>query len=451
MEEMNMNDIDIYGLTGEIVRPHASDYESARQHWNRAVNQYPDLIVFCLNQTDVRNALRWAKNNHFAFRIRNGRHHYAGYSTGDQVLVIDVSRMNAIAMHDGLLQIECGVSNRQVYDFLSVFGIPFPGGDCPTVGVCGFALGGGWGLSCRKMGLGCDSMAELELIDCDGHLLVVNAENHADLFWACRGAGGGNFGVVVSMTFALPEKSDQICSVEFKCADADIEKQAQFLLLWQSWLSDADERITMIAKIYRSSKEDYAISGKAFFYGTVQEAEMVLRPFREINGLTLHIAQMTFHEAITIIQDNHADFETFQSTGRFVRKSLNDSEARQSVALLQDIPQGSVYSALTLYALGGKAGETQSDETAFFNRDADYIISIQSQWTDGQDAQSNKEWVGKQFRYLKSITQGSYINFPYCDLENPMQEYYGENADRLRTIKKKYDPNGFFSFPQCIR
>ena len=104
-----MNDIDIYGLTGEIVRPHASDYESARQHWNRAVNQYPDLIVFCLNQTDVRNALRWAKNNHFAFRIRNGRHHYAGYSTGDQVLVIDVSRMNAIAMHDGLLQIECGV------------------------------------------------------------------------------------------------------------------------------------------------------------------------------------------------------------------------------------------------------------------------------------------------------------------------------------------------------
>ena len=160
---------------------------------------------------------------------------------------------------------------------------------------------------------------------------------------------------------------------------------------------------------------------------------------------------MTFHEAITIIQDNHADFETFQSTGRFVRKSLNDSEARQAVALLQDIPQGSVYSALTLYALGGKAGEIQSDETAFFYRDADYIISIQSQWTDGQDAQSNKEWVGKQFRYLKSITQGSYINFPYCDLENPMQEYYGENADRLRTIKKKYDPNGFFSFLQCIR
>ena len=115
------------------------------------------------------------------------------------------------------------------------------------------------------MGLGCDSMVELELIDCDGNLLVVNAENHADLFWACRGAGGGNFGVVVSMTFALPEKSDQICSVEFKCADADIEKQAQFLLLWQRWLSDADERITMIAKIYRSSKEDYAISGKAFF------------------------------------------------------------------------------------------------------------------------------------------------------------------------------------------
>lgn len=446
-----MNDIDIYGLTGEIVRPNEPNYDAARLHWNRAVNQYPDLIVFCLNQTDITNALRWAKNNHFVFRIRSGRHHYEGYSTGDQVLVIDVSRMNTIAMHDGKLQIECGANNREVYDFLSVSGIPFPGGDCPTVGVCGFALGGGWGLSCRKMGLGCDSMTELELIDCDGNLLIVNAENHADLFWACRGAGGGNFGVVVSMTFALPEKADQICYIELKCADVGMEKQAQFLLLWQRWLSDADERITMIAKIYRSPKEDCAISGKAFFYGTPQEAEMILRPFREIDGLVLHMSQMTFHEAITIIQDNHADFETFQSTGRFVSKPLNDAQAMQIVTLLQDIPQGSVYSALTLYALGGKVGEIQSDETAFFYRDADYIISIQSQWTDEQEAQSNKDWVSKQFCSLKSITQGSYINFPYCGLENPMQEYYGENADRLRMIKKKYDPNGFFSFPQSIR
>lgn len=445
-----MRQKDDFPLSGRIVRQNDKEYDACRTHWNRAIDRHPDLIIYCRNRIDIIRALRFAKANIMPFRIRNGGHHYEGYSTGDGLMVIDVSQMKGISIRGGMLHAECGVNNRQLYDFLATERFPFAGGDCPTVGICGYVLGGGWGLSCRYLGLGCDSLLECEMIDCNGNLLTVNEISHPDLFWACRGGGGGNFGVVVSMTFALPERIAQICYIELHCAHPDVEVQVRFLRIWQSWLEAADKRMSMIAKISRSPKEDFAIAGKAFFYGTPQDAEQILRPFTVIDGLTIRIRQMTFHEAITIIQDNHADFETFQSTGRFVSVALNESEMMQAVCLLQDVPKGSVYTALTLYSLGGNVSEKQPEETAFFYRNAKYIISVQTQWSDAADEKANKEWLCRQFLCLKKLTQGSYVNFPYGNLTNYMKEYYGANADRLAAIKQVYDPDGFFHFPQRI-
>lgn len=198
----------LYGLTGDIVTPLDPIYSEARQGFNTAIQQFPLIIVYCATKTDVSNAVIWSRRHCVPIRIRSGGHNYEGYSNGDCTLVIDISQMNDMRIDEGLneLIVQGGVTNKLVYEFVASKGYPFPGGTCPTVGVSGYALGGGWGLSCRNFGLGCDSLKEIELINYEGITIKANRESHCDLFWACRGAGGGNFGVIVSMTFNLPPK-----------------------------------------------------------------------------------------------------------------------------------------------------------------------------------------------------------------------------------------------------
>ena len=252
MAEVKMNSMFLKGLTGEVVTPKDPIYEEARQGWNRAVNKFPLVIVYCEKKQDVVNAIRWARKHRVEIRIRSGGHHYEGYSTGDCVVVIDISRLNRLKLDKkrNILKMEAGAKNTEVYDFIGSNGYVFPGGTCPTVGVSGFTLGGGWGLSSRLYGLGCDSLIELELVNYEGRLIKANKSCNADLFWACRGAGGGNFGVVVSMTFQLPKPTNSsVTLVRFFYVGTTKEKQAQVMNIWQNWLPKLDKRMTLVASI----------------------------------------------------------------------------------------------------------------------------------------------------------------------------------------------------------
>lgn len=133
------------GLTGRIVIPADPFYNEARQDYNRAIQQYPLIIDYCRDKRDVANAVIWSRKYHVPLRIRNGGHNYEGYSNGNCTLVIDVSGMTRMDLDEckNLLYVQGGVTNRLVYEFVSSKGYPFPGGTCPTVGVGGYALGGG--------------------------------------------------------------------------------------------------------------------------------------------------------------------------------------------------------------------------------------------------------------------------------------------------------------------
>jgi len=197
-------------LTGRVVIPADPLYNEARQGFNRALQQYPLIIVYCRNRCDISNAVIWSRTYNVPLRIRSGGHNYEGYSNGNCTLVVDVSEMNEILLDENrnILHVQSGATNGQIYQFISSRGYPFPGGTCPTVGISGYATGGGWGLSCRWLGLGCDSLEEIELVNDKGCILKASRDCNSDLFWACRGAGGGNFGVVTSMKFQMPPKVD---------------------------------------------------------------------------------------------------------------------------------------------------------------------------------------------------------------------------------------------------
>lgn len=448
-----MDKYDYKGLSGKVITPDDPAYEEARQEWNRAIQKYPLAIVYCYQNSDISNAILWARKHCVGIRIRSGGHNYAGYSTGNDVLLIDVSKMNEISLNErrNTVTAQGGVNNGQLYEYLGERGYPFPSGTCPTVGLSGIMLGGGWGYSCRLFGLVCDSLLELELVNYRGELLVANEHKNTDLYWACRGAGGGNFGVVTSMTFRLPPKVDKVTFFEMRSPDTSSETQAAFLDTWQNTLVGLDERLGMQASVNNSLEEGMYAAGRGLFYGPPEEALALLAPFTRIEGLSINLQYMTFLEAVEKIGASYPSSEMFKNGAGYVYRAFTAQELQNIVSLIQERANGSVFAGISVYALGGQVSAISSEETAYYYRNAHYIILIQSVWTDPAYANENTRWVERKFKYLQALTEGAYINFPYSELKQYELAYFGANVPRLSCIKEKYDPLHVFAFPQGIR
>ena len=443
----------LYGLTGCVVTPFDPVYNEARQGFNRAKQQYPLIIVYCNNKHDVSNAVKWSRKHQVPLRVRSGGHNYEGYSNGDCTLVIDISKMNRMKLNecDNRLYVQGGVTNKQVYEFVSSRGYPFAGGTCPTVGVSGYALGGGWGLSCRYLGLGCDNLLQIEMVNYEGDIIKADRTDNYDLFWACRGAGGGNFGVIVSMTFKNPPPVDKVTLIEIDYLHVSAKEQEAFIHTWQEWLKGFDNKITLISRIYNSDNDGLSMLVRGIFYGEPDEAEQIVGKFLILEGAEYNFEYVTFLEAVTIIGRTYPSSEKVQSASRFVLNDFSDKQISEIVGLIKERPLGSVFAGISMYALGGRVSKVSADDTAFFYRNAKYIIWLETIWEENRVADENMEWIRKQFPYLESVTKGSYVNFPYGELEDYLEEYYGCHVKSLTKIKMKYDPYNIFTFPQGIR
>lgn len=443
-----------HGLTGDIVTRDDFSYEESRKAWNRAIEKYPLVIVYCKNEDDICNAISWSRLNNLQMRIRSGCHNYEGYSTGNDVVVIDVSKMSNIYIDEerNIVKIQSGVRNRELYEELGQRGYPFPGGGCPTVGVTAFVLGGGWGYSSRLFGLGCDLLTEVKVIDYKGNIIIANENNNKDLFWACKGCGGGNFGVVIQMTFSLPKKIKMATLINIDYPHIGIKECINIFEMFQNEFRDLDKRVNFKMSIYNSEEKGQGIKFTGLFYGKEEDANVILKPFKNIsNKRKINLDYITVLEANRIIQDSHPDYEKYKSTGRFVHKDYSGNEIENLIKLVNSKPNGSIYVAVSLYGLGGAVMDADKDSTAFYYRDAKFIMGIQSVWEDAQYAPVNREWIKDKFNNIKLFTTGSFINFPFAELENYEKEYYGNNINKLREVKCKYDPYDVFNFPQSIK
>lgn len=441
-------------LTGIVITRDDFEYEESRLSWNRSIQKYPLAFVYCTKKEDIIHAINWAKENEVEIRIRSGCHNYEGYSTGNDVLIIDVSKMNNIHIDEkeNKVTIDAGVRNRELYEATGNLGYPFPGGGCPTVGVVGFTLGGGWGYSSRLFGLACDSLVELELIDYEGNIIIANERENKDLFWACRGGGGGNFGVVTSMTFNLPDKIKMATLISIEYTDIDFEENVDLIDTLQDTYKTLDRRMNLKTGIYNSKEKGRGVRITGLFYGDKEEANTILKPLRNVcSRINFDLDYITVLEANRRIQDSHPDYEKYKSTGRFVCKDYTRDEIRELIKLIEVRAEGSVYAALSFYGLGGTVRDLDKDTTAFYYRDANFIMGLQSVWEDDRFAPINREWVKNQFKDMKDMTTGSFINFPIAELPNYEVEYYGSHIGKLKEIRGKYDPEGVFEFPQGIK
>ena len=437
-------------LTGRIITPESPCYNEFRQVYNQAVDKYPLVIVFCQNETDVKNVICWSRSHGVSLRIRNGGHNYEGYSTGDDVLILDLSEMNHIDIDEvsHRVTVQAGVTNGQMYELMYSRGYPFPGGTCPTVGIGGYALGGGWGLSSRYLGLGCDNLIELSMVNSEGMTITASQFENPELFWALRGGGTGNFGVVTSMVFDLPKKVDKVTYIDIRYEDTDQEKQSIFIQLWQEWLADADPRITLVSRVFHSRQSGPGIIARGIFYGTPESVLGIIAPLLRLGGVKYNLRYLTFLETTRLIGEFYPPSEAFQSVSRFAMRDLQPCECWNLAGMIQELPSGSTYTGLSFYALGGAVSRISPDATAFYYRNARYILWLNTIFECC--LQNNASFIADRFCYLQSITQGSYVNFPYQCLPCCLEEYYGNHVCRLKEIKRCYDPCNVFSFPQGL-
>lgn len=434
------------GLTGKIIVPDDPGYEQARQEYNQAINSYPLVIVYCLDCCDVANAILWAREQGVELRVRSGGHDYEGYSSGNCTLVIDTSLLDAITVdpQKSVVSVQAGTRLLPLYEVLYRYHYAFPGGTCPTVAISGLVLGGGIGLSTRYFGLTADSLLEATLIDFKGRELTASPHCNSELFWALKGAGGGNFGVVTEYKFQLRKVSD-ITLIQLRWDD-NLTARDRFLAVWQAWLPELDRRLSAFGGIY-----PLGAWVNAFFYGTQAEAIQLLTPLLEIPGLTFtNIQYVPFIDAVRTIGAMYPPREAFQAAGRFVPRQFSQEELANLTALLSQAPSER-NSSIRVYSLGGAVRDTDPDQSAFPYRQAEYILALVSSWERQDEAQAHQAWVRAGFDYIYPRTYGSYINFPYSQTPHYQQAYFGRNLGRLQRVKQRYDPCNVFRFPQSIR
>lgn len=447
-------------LTGRVVRKGDSDYDKSRlgsNHYN-SKDKYPQVIVYAQNTADVQNAVLWARDNELPIRIRSGGHHHEGYSTGEDALIIDVSEMKALNVdkETKIATVQPGLNNFELYTKLYQQGLTHVGGTCSDVGVSGLVLAGGIGPLLRRVGLTCDSLVSVEMVDAHGKIIQATKDNeHKDLFWALCGGGGGNFGVVTSMKLKVFPATDVTW---FNIGWDWNQPVAKIITAWQDffykpntqWFSHLD----LWAKPFPSKRlQKQPIKVLGFFWGTPEAAREQLAPLLRIGTPSSEIIELVNWEtAIKRIEDSTAVFLTdnpeYKSSGTFVRDSLSD----KAIEIIEDNLRDTATPLLNvlLFSMGGAVADVSPTETAYFHRDAKFFINYSTQWLNADDDQELKDELKTLRESLVPYTVGDYVGNPDPDLKNYLVDYYGDNVERLECVKRKYDPENLFQFEQSI-
>lgn len=435
----------IEGLTGRVIQQGTPGYDLARQNYNGRFNKFPKVIVYCNVVQDVVNAILWVRKHQLPFRIRCGGHSYEAFSNVDGGLVIDVSGLLTLQINKEDLTMQVGSGHRLLPLYKTIWdqGVALPGGTCPSVGVSGLTLAGGYGLLARLFGLTCDSLLGVEMVTAQGKIIRANDNQNSDLLWACRGGGDGNFGVITSFTFRV-HPIGNVARYRMTWNFADLEKVMRF---WQTWAPYTNPRLTSLLAFPAQNQGDLRSSG--VLVGSEQELREIMRPIQEATRpKSVEFHSNTWIEAAQQFTGSTLKQEKFKNSSAFVYEPLSDEALRVLIHNLQTAP-GSA-NVVSFDACGGAIDLIPTNATAYAHRKALFSIQYHSYWARDEEADKNIQWI-EQFRNsMLPYTRGANRN--YCDslIVDWPTAYFNENLERLMEVKQIYDPENLFHYEQSI-
>lgn len=456
-------------LVGRVIRPGHIQYESLRPVFNSRYDSItPEAVVRCASAEDVQKLLAFAQTNKLALVPRSGGHGYAGYSASEGI-VLDLHEMNRITLGEGSATIGAGAKLVDVYDQLTANGVAIPAGSCLSVGIGGLTQGGGIGIVDRAYGLTCDNLLSAEVVLADGRIVQCDTDNHPELFWALRGGGGGNFGVVTQFTFKTHTTSD-ITTLE---ADFDFADFVAVMTAWQSWPDTLPNTVwAQIIPSWGSPAISPRLYLRAFCIGSQAEMTGHWQQFLAAAQCTaLAMGQATNSYRNTMLGNcatntaachvlgyepgGRAQRNAFAASSDFFHEPITEAGLLVLKEAILDSQIAGNYGMMIMDLMRGAIDEVAPDETAFSHRGALFSIEYYT-WFPAGTANATVDkaqvWVNSFRQTMQPWSSGgAYVNYIDPLIEDWAQAYYGANYPRLQQVKASYDPAGFFNLPQGLK
>ena len=456
--QLNQHELDEFAATirGELIRPGDAGYEGRRRIWNGSIDRYPALIARCTGVADVIAAVHFARSHGLLVAVRGGGHSFPGHSVCDGGMVIDLSAMKGIRVDPvaRTVRAQAGVLLGELDREAQAFGLAVPAGVVTHTGLAGLTLGGGLGWLVRRYGLTIDQLLSVDVVTAEGEFVKASASENADLFWGVRG-GGGNFGIVTEFEFRAHRVGPQVVAGPVFWP---VEETPKVLRFYRDWIAEApDELMTAIGQ-RRARPLPFVppdVVGRrlvgvvACYSGSVEDGERILRPLKEFGSPVMDLCEpkpFLVHQAL---------FDpSFRPGWSYYVRSCDVAELSDGIIdVVAEYGQtvSSDVSALAVWHMGGAVGRVGETETAFNGRSAGFTFNITGGTEEREGFVEQREWARGYWSALAPYHTSVYVNFLMNEGEERIRQAYGSaKYERLKALKKRYDPHNFFRLNQNI-
>jgi len=447
------------GLKGDAYVPGDAGYNGARAAWNLNANQHPALVVMAEGAADVLAAVRLARDEGLGVGVMATGHGTAAPADGG--VLINTSRMKGVHVdpETRTARVEAGAKWADVVPEAAAHGLAGLQGSSSGVGVVGFTMGGGFGWLGRKYGFAADSVKEADVVTADGELIKVSAHEHADLFWGLKG-GGGNFGIVTSLEFALYPITEVFGGSLFY----PVETAGEALELYSRWSEELSEEVTSaitflnvppLPEIPEPIRGGSFIVMRFCYTGEDLEGrgEELLKPWRETFGEpvfdTFGVMPSTMMDMISM--------DPVDPIGAYGHSEMLNDLSPETIETLVNVAgkdSNSPLIMLELRQLGGALSRPPADLNPMGRSDSRFILNGIGATFSPEMAQAVQAYLAYVAEAVKPHTSGAqYVNFMDLDGATPERVHAAYSPDdwtRLVALKDKYDPNNTFRFNRNV-
>lgn len=464
-------------LAGRLVLPSDAGYSTAKQLYLAQFDDvFPQAIAYCASPWDVSLCLRFAEWHGVPVAVRSGGNCAGGYSTKPDSLVIDVSGLNDIAVGRGGVRMGPGAQLVDITDTLGSRGLAIADGYCPTVAAGGFLQGGGVGPFTRHMGVATDSVTSAQVVLADGRLVTASPYEHPDLFWALRGGGGGNFGVVTSYEITPTPLGLLDTTTLFWPYDQAVE----LFDGWSQWQADVPWSIGSALLITLLDAAEGNVPVVSLFMGSADTSGVLDREVQRLISLVgrppvqqrpvrapYQKIMMGFyvcddktveqcHRTGTVPGAQLPRMEYGIWRSRLFSDPIPHEGWTKVVEVFDTERQAGQMRQLQVVTMGGKANTVPRGATAFVHRDTIFSAAFLASNATGpvpQEAVASAEhFADAGFNVIDPYSNGeTYLNFYDPRLKDWKGGYYAENYPKLTRVKHAYDPYDRFNFAQSVR
>lgn len=431
-------------LCGDLIRPDHERYEETRRVWNAMIDKRPGLIARCVNENDIVQSVRFARENKLSVSIRGGGHSIAGSCLCDGGLMIDLAAMKQIRVDSKqtTATAQPGLKLGEFDRATESFGLATTMGIATDTGIAGLTLGGGYGWLAGKYGLACDNLLSVQMVTSEGQLVTANEHENPDLFWGLRGRGG-NFGIVASFKYSLHSQGPVLGGMVV------YQRSSEALRLFDEFSSTCPDEVSTVGLLLTAPDGNQAFATAVCYSGSLAEGEKVLRPLQTFGPPLVDLIQPRSYVEMQSFTDNTwPPGRLYYWKSSLIRK-LSD-EAIET--LLENARRVSnKLSLIYLQQLHGAASRVPVGDTSFPHRFDHYNCGAMLITENATEAKQGIEWARACWEAMQPhVEQTNYVNDLGEEGEERIQQSYGPNYDRLVKLKKKYDPDNFFRLNQNI-